>query len=55
MSMMNRWFTRYLHGVENGVEKDAKAWIVREDDKQNEPTAYADYPNPEAKACNSSS
>lgn len=49
LSMMNRWFTRYLHGVENGVEQDAKAWIVRENDKQNEPTAYADYPNPEAK------
>jgi X-Pro dipeptidyl-peptidase len=49
LSMMNRWFTRYLHGVENGVEQDAKAWIVRENDKQSEPTAYADYPNPEAK------
>ncbi|OEJ99637.1 Xaa-Pro dipeptidyl-peptidase [Roseivirga misakiensis] len=49
MKMMNRWFTRYLHNVENGVENDAKAWIVREDDKRTEPTAYADYPNPEAK------
>jgi X-Pro dipeptidyl-peptidase len=49
LSMMNRWFTRYLHGVENGVEQDAKAWIVRENDKPSEPTAYADYPNPEAK------
>jgi X-Pro dipeptidyl-peptidase len=49
LSMMNRWFTRYLHGIENGVEQDAKAWIVRENDKQSEPTAYADYPNPEAK------
>ncbi|MEM6771676.1 MAG: CocE/NonD family hydrolase, partial [Bacteroidota bacterium] len=29
MTMMNRWFTRYLHGVENGVEQDEKAWIVR--------------------------
>ena len=28
--MMNRWFTRYLFGVENGVENDPKAWIVRE-------------------------
>lgn len=49
MSMMNRWFTRYLHGVENGVEKDAKAWVVRENDPMNKPTTYADYPNPEAK------
>ena len=48
MTMMNRWFTRYLHGVENGVENDARAWIVREDDKMEEPTAYEDYPNPDA-------
>jgi X-Pro dipeptidyl-peptidase len=30
LDMMNRWFTRYLYGVENGVEKGPKAWIVRE-------------------------
>ena len=48
MTLMNRWFTRYLHGIENGVEKDAKAWIVREDASRNEPTAYPDYPNPKA-------
>jgi len=48
MSMMNRWFTRYLHGVENGVEEDSKAWIVRENDKRDEPTEYEDYPNPDA-------
>jgi X-Pro dipeptidyl-peptidase len=29
---MNRWFTRYLYGVQNGVENDPKAWIVREGD-----------------------
>jgi X-Pro dipeptidyl-peptidase len=45
---MNRWFTRYLHGVENGVEKDMRAWIVREGADREEPTAYDDYPNPEA-------
>lgn len=28
--MMNRWFTRYLYGVDNGVEREPKAWIVRE-------------------------
>lgn len=50
MKMMNRWFTRYLHGVENDVEKDPKAWIVREGDAQNKPTPYDDYPNPEARA-----
>ena len=45
---MNRWFTRYLHGIENGVEKDPRSWVVREDAKRDEPTAYADYPNPDA-------
>jgi len=49
MSMMNRWFSHYLHGVDNGVENDAKAWIVRENDDRQEPTAYEDYPNPDAK------
>ena len=49
MKMMNRWFTRYLHGIENGVENDARAWIVRENDKRENPTAYKEYPNPKAK------
>ena len=48
MELMNRWFTRYLYGVENGVEDDPHAWIVREGDKHSEPTPYADYPNPDA-------
>ncbi|TKC08822.1 Xaa-Pro dipeptidyl-peptidase [Pedobacter frigoris] len=48
MKMMNRWFTRYLFGIENGVEKDPKAWIVRENEPANNPTSYADYPNPAA-------
>jgi X-Pro dipeptidyl-peptidase len=47
-SMMNRWFTRYLFGVPNGVENDAKAWIVRENDDRLKPTPYADFPNPDA-------
>ncbi|MBK8100284.1 MAG: Xaa-Pro dipeptidyl-peptidase [Planctomycetes bacterium] len=49
MRLMNRWFTRFLYDVDNGVEKDPKAWIVREDDKPADPTAYDDYPNPAAK------
>ncbi|WGD34006.1 Xaa-Pro dipeptidyl-peptidase [Olleya sp. YS] len=49
ITMMNRWFTRYLHGIENGVENDKQAWIVRENDKRDQPTAYEAYPNPEAK------
>jgi X-Pro dipeptidyl-peptidase len=47
--MMNKWFTRYLHGVSNGIEKSAnKAYIVREYDDVEKPTAYADYPNPDS-------
>lgn len=49
VSMMNRWFTRYLHGIENGVENGPRAWIVREGDDPDKPTAYPDYPHPEAK------
>ena len=48
MILMNRWFTRYLHGIENGVEQDARAWIVRENDTRDNPTPYQEYPNPEA-------
>ncbi|WP_392470286.1 Xaa-Pro dipeptidyl-peptidase [Sphingobacterium cellulitidis] len=48
MKMMNRWFTRYLFGVQNGVENEPKAWIVRENERQMNPTPYADYPNPSA-------
>lgn len=50
MKQMNRWFTRYLHGIENGVEDDPKAWVVREKAKRTEPTPYGDYPNPDATA-----
>ena len=50
MKQMNRWFTRYLHGVENDVENDPKAWVVREKSKRTEPTPYGDYPNPDATA-----
>ncbi len=38
LEMMNKWFTRYLYGVKNGVENDPKAWIVRESDS-NPPAA----------------
>ncbi len=48
LDMMNKWFTRYLYDVENGVENDPKAWITREGDERLEPTPYADYPNPES-------
>lgn len=48
LRLMNRWFTRYLLGVENGVEEDARAWIVREGDEASDPTPYASYPHPES-------
>ena len=48
LERMNRWFTRYLYGVENDVESDPKAWIVREGDERENPTPYAAYPNPDA-------
>lgn len=49
MPLMNRWFTRYLFNVDNGVERDPKAFIVREGAPMQSPTPYADYPNPDAK------
>ena len=49
LTMMNRWFTKYLHGIDNGVENEEnRAYIVRENDDPQKPTAYKDYPNPEA-------
>ncbi len=48
LERMNRWFSRYLYDIENGVENDPKAWIVREGVQDNDPTPYDDYPNPEA-------
>lgn len=45
-SMMNRWFTRYLHGVENEIENDTPVRIVREYAKSSTP--YPAYPDPEA-------
>jgi X-Pro dipeptidyl-peptidase len=48
LELMNKWFTRYLYGVENGIEDEPRAWIVREGADRLEPTAYPDYPNPES-------
>jgi X-Pro dipeptidyl-peptidase len=44
LELTNRWFTRYLYGVENLP----RAWIVREGADRLEPTPYPDYPNPAA-------
>jgi len=49
LPMVNKWFTRYLYGVDNGIEDGPKSWIVREGDRQSDPTAYPNYPHPDAK------
>ena len=46
--MMNMWFTKYLHGQNNEVEKLADAWIVPKG--KNEAIPYSAFPNPKAKA-----
>lgn len=53
--LMNKWFTRFLYGIENGVEKGPKSYIVREQPvggprTRIEPTPYADYPHPDSRA-----
>jgi X-Pro dipeptidyl-peptidase len=42
-TLLNRWFTRYLYEVENGVEQRPKAYVVREDRTL---TEYAEWPDP---------
>ncbi|MEL6908356.1 MAG: CocE/NonD family hydrolase, partial [Planctomycetota bacterium] len=46
--LLVRWMTRFLYGVENGVEDGPRAYIVREGDKRSEPTAYPEFPHPDA-------
>ena len=49
LEMRNRWFSHYLYGVDNGVENDARAMIMREDAERGAaPTPYLDFPNPQA-------
>jgi len=50
LEMTNRWFTRFLYGVDNGVERDPRSWVVREGARRGEVTSYADYPHPSAAA-----
>jgi len=51
MELMNKWFTRFLYGVPNGIENGPKAYIVRErapgaGRRAGPPTPYADFPDP---------
>jgi X-Pro dipeptidyl-peptidase len=53
MEMMNKWFSRFLYGQQNGIENGPKSYIVRERKPDAPrtaiaPTPYADFPNPEA-------
>lgn len=47
--LVNKWFSKFLYGVDNDVLDGPRAWIVREEDRRNNPTSYEDYPNPAAK------
>ncbi len=54
LELENKWFTRFLYGIKNGIEDGPKAYIVRErapgaPRTAMAPTPYADYPNPDAK------
>jgi X-Pro dipeptidyl-peptidase len=52
LELRNKWFTHYLYGVDNGVDKDPRLYVVREGEpiRGGTPTAYADFPNPDAKS-----
>jgi X-Pro dipeptidyl-peptidase len=39
--MVNRWFSHYLYGVDNGVERDAPVWIVQDAAAQTPPAVTA--------------
>lgn len=44
--LMNKWFTKYLHGIDNGFDQDSTVYIVRE--HQNSITNYTHYPDANA-------
>lgn len=53
LEMRNRWFSHYLYSIDNGVERDARAMIVRENaERGTPPTPYLDFPNPESSTVN---
>jgi X-Pro dipeptidyl-peptidase len=49
LEVVNRFFTRFLYGIENGAGQDPRVRIVREGGRDAHATPYADYPNPEAR------
>lgn len=49
LEMRNRWFSRFLYGVDNGVEREPQLYILREGaTRGSAPTPYASFPNPRA-------
>ncbi len=47
MEVMNKWWSHYLYGINNGIDTAPRALIVREGGgRGTPPTAYADYPIP---------
>jgi X-Pro dipeptidyl-peptidase len=48
LALLNRWFSHYLYGLDNQVESEPNAWIVREGKRSSKPETYAEYPNPES-------
>ena len=46
--MVNRWFSHYLYGVNNGVENDPPIWIVQDAGMQAEAAAPVAAPQPAA-------
>lgn len=49
LEMLNKWFSHFLYGQDNGVMDGPNAWIVREGKRNSKPEAYGDFPNPESK------
>jgi X-Pro dipeptidyl-peptidase len=45
--MVNRWFSHYLYGVDNGVEKDPPVWIVQDFASQAPGTVAPPPPDPQ--------
>jgi X-Pro dipeptidyl-peptidase len=48
MELMNRWFTRWLYDVDNGVEKGPPVWIVPEGGDRDLPSPHGEYPAADA-------
>jgi X-Pro dipeptidyl-peptidase len=45
--LTNRWFTHYLYGIDNGVDKDPRLSVVREGGGRGAAAVrYAEYPDP---------